>query len=90
MVLEGCIEIDNKGMADASENEALSVDVFHLPESDYICFTKDLHGKRHLLFALSQTDEQNASKCPCAYGESSKLWQVRTKRHDDIPRVSTT
>ena len=70
-----------------SENEALRVDMFHWPESDYICFTKDLHGKTRLLFALSQTDEQNASKCPCAYGESSKL---RQGRHDDIPRVSTT
>ena len=43
-----------------------------------------------LLFALLQADEQNASKCPCVYGKSSKLWQVRTKRHDGIPRVSTT
>jgi len=62
-------ETEFQGTSDTSEDEVLGVDMFHLPQSDYIRLTKDLHGKMCLLFALSQTDEQNAPECARARAE---------------------
>jgi len=69
VTLEGGIEIDNEGMVDTSQDEALSVDMFHLPQSDCIRLTKDLRGEMCLSFALSQTDEQYVPELARSYAE---------------------
>ena len=90
MILESGIEIDNIAMVDTSENEALGVDIFHLPESDYIRFTKDLYGKCICCSRCHRRTSRTCPNVPLPYGKLSKLQQGRTKHHDDIQRVSMT